>query len=591
MSDNSDPGRAPDSSGSPSPWAERVARVRPWLDGPWAERVARVRSWLNGPLADRLRFAHQRIPLRRIGRGILIGLLVLVPSLVWGVATATADANLGPHEARYEITLDHQVTVDFGPLGTLVIDAPVPPPLGVRVVVKEIPREIAVVDAASTLDALGADLEGYVQFFTAPEATIEVVVRALVLDAARRTALAALLIVVTTATLRSLLGSSRRAELAAFIRPNRGVLAGGAAAVLLVVGTVTGSAPAGPDAADARTASAVFDGTPLEGARITGRLAGVIDTYGGYAVEAYRDNQRFYDDATESVRAAWVRQDALIAEIARLREETAPATPVPSADEGAPPVVMVVISDLHCNVGMVPVIRAVAELSGAQIVLNAGDSTVNGTGVESYCITALAGAVPDGTVQVVSDGNHDSPETAAQERRSGARVLEGEVIEVAGVRILGDADPRATRIGAGTIQRGEETFADAAQRLAEVACADAGGVDLLLVHDPLMGSTTLEEACAPAQVSGHMHRRIGPVWVGHGARYVSSSTAGASLGQATVGPLSGVAEVTVLRFDPETRRIVDYRIVRVSPEAEGTVGAWLRWPGPPTRPVPAGGPV
>ena len=574
---SSDPERTPHADGSASPLAERVVRVRSWMD----ER-----------LAARLRRVPRRIPPRRIGRGVVVGLVVLLPSLFWGVATAAADANLGPHAARYEVTLDHQVTVDFGPLGTLVIDAPLPLALGLRVVVKEIPRESAAVDAASTLDALGADLEHYVQFFSAPEATIDVVARALVLDAARRAALAVTLITLVTIATRAMLGARRRGELASSLRPHRGVVAAGTAVVLLVVATVTGSAPVGPDLPDARTASAVFDGTPLEGARITGRLAGVIDTYGGYAVEAYRDNQRFYDDATESVRAAWGRQDRLMDEIARLRQGRLAATLIPSEEESAPdPVVMVVISDLHCNVGMAPVIRAVAELSGAQIVLNAGDSTVNGTGVESYCITALAGAVPDGAVQVVSDGNHDSPETATQERQSGAHVLDGEVIEVAGVRILGDADPRATRIGAGTIQSGEESLEDISTRLADVACADPEGVDLLLVHDPLMGSAALEAACVPAQVSGHMHRRVGPVWIGNGTRYVSSSTAGASLGQATVGPLNGVAEVTVLRFDPEARRIVDYRVVRVSPTAEGTVGGWLRWPGPPARPQPDGGPV
>ena len=575
MSDTNSEG-TPRASGSPVPWAE-------WL--------ARVRSWLNGPLVERVRRARRRISLRRVGRGVVVVLVVLLPSLAWGVATATADANLGPHEARYEITLDHQVTVDFGPLGTLVIDAPLPLALGVRVVVKEIPREIAAVDAATTLDALGADLQRYVQFFTAPEATVDVVARALVQDAARRTVLAAGVIVATTAALRALMGSRRRAELASLVHPHRGVLAGGTAVVLLVAGTVTASAPAGQDASDARTASAVFDGTPLEGARITGRLAGVIDTYGGYAVEAYRDNQRFYDDATASVRAAWASQEALAAEIARLKEGSRPPSSTTPEDDGDPLIVMVVISDLHCNVGMASVIGAVIELSEAQIVLNGGDSTVNGTGVESYCITALAGAIPDSAVQVVADGNHDSPETAAQERRAGARVLEGEVIEVAGVRILGDADPRATRIGAGTTQRGDESFEDASRRLAEVACDDPDGVDLLLEHDPLLGTAALEEGCVPAQVSGHMHRRIGPVWLGSGTRFVSSSAAGASLGQATIGPLNGVAEITVLRFDPEERRIVDYRIVRVSRDAEGTVGGWLRWPGQPARPLPDGGPV
>ena len=568
-----------------SQWAARAGGST----SPWAERNARVHAWLNGPLADRLRFGRRRVPLRRLRRWALIGLIVVVPSAAWGVATATADANLGPHAARYEVTLDHQITVDFGPLGTLVTDAPLPLTLGARVVVKEIPREIAAVDAAGTLEAVGADLERYVQFFSAPEATIEVVVRALIFDAVRRTVLAAALITLVTIGARALLGPQRRGELAAALRPHGGAVAAGTTVVLLVAATVTGSAPGSPDVSDERRASAVFDGTPLEGARITGRLAGVIDTYGGYAVEAYRDNQQFYEDARASVRSAWARQEAIAADIARLTDR---ATPTPSPGvETREPVVLLVISDLHCNVGMAPVIREVAELSGARVVLNAGDTTVNGTGVESYCVTALAGAIPDGAVQVVADGNHDSPETAAQERRTGARVLDGQVIEVEGLRILGDADPRATRIGAGTTQRGGESVPEVSRRLADVACADPDGVDLLLVHDPAMGDVALEDGCVPAQVSGHMHRRIGPVWMDHGTRYVSSSTAGARLGQATVGPLNGVAEITVLRFDPESRRFVDYRVVRVEPDTSAYVSGWLRWPGAPPQALPQDGPV
>src|SRR5665647_2026842 len=81
----------------------------------------------------------------------------------------------------------------------------------------------------------------------------------------------------------------------------------------------------------------------------------------------------------------------------------------------AEPVVMLLVSDLHCNIGMAEVIGAVAELSGAQVVLNAGDTTLNGTAVESYCVTAFADALPDGATMLVVTGNHDSPETAAQE--------------------------------------------------------------------------------------------------------------------------------------------------------------------------------
>ena len=58
-------------------------------------------------------------------------------------------------------------------------------------------------------------------------------------------------------------------------------------------------------------------------------------------------------------------------------------------------------------------------------------------------------------------------------------------------------------------------------------------------------------------------------------RYISSSTAGATLGQPTVGPLNGVAEMTVLRWDPQTRRFVDYQLV---PGAAGRHGERHRPP-------------
>ncbi|NLE71374.1 MAG: metallophosphoesterase, partial [Actinomycetales bacterium] len=122
------------------------------------------------------------------------------------------------------------------------------------------------------------------------------------------------------------------------------------------------------------------------------------------------------------------------------------------------------------------------------------------------------------------------------------------------------------------------SLADVADRLADVACRDDDGVDLLLVHDQMVGVPALVAGCVPAQVSGHYHRREGPVRSGLGTRYTSSSTAGARLGQPTVGPLSGTAELTVLRFDPESRRISDYRLVLVRPDATAVVTVPLRWP-------------
>src|SRR5665647_411075 len=154
----------------------------PRLPGGGPSRLTRPRTWVSGPF---LGVVLRRVRLRTLGRWIAVGLAVLLPSIAWGVATASAHGNLGPHTALYQITLDHEVTVDVGPLGTLVIDSPVPV-LGARVVVREIPREVTSVEASTTLDALSRDLEKYVQLFSGPEATLQLAVRALILDAVRR---------------------------------------------------------------------------------------------------------------------------------------------------------------------------------------------------------------------------------------------------------------------------------------------------------------------------------------------------------------------------------------------------------------------
>lgn len=552
-----------------------------------------------------------------IGLPALVAFLV---SMVFGVTTATAELSLGPHQARYDVTTDSLVTVDLGPLGTLQLASPLPLTLGVHVTVEEIPDSFTAVDAATTLQALSGDLQGYLQFFAGPQATVHDATRALIADAAWRAAGSLVVLGLGWLGVRWLMGQARRDELADAIAPHARQITASVLVAGLGLGVLTSSL--GEDARPAEEAhvSAVFDGTPLEGARVTGRLGGVIDTYGGYVVEAYRSNAAFYEAAEQSLQVAWREREASIAQAAEQAKagpsvrtdpgvqpapeagsaadvvssgaeglpEGAPgvaATPSPTPSptsaprgERAEPVVLLVISDLHCNVGMAPVIRSLAELSDAQVILDAGDTSINGTAVEQYCVTTFAQAAPSGVPVVTSPGNHDSRETSAMYARSGATVLAGDVVEVAGVRILGDRDPNETRLGSGTSTADEETAAEMGARLAETACADEDGVDLLLVHTPRVGQAALDGGCVPAQVSGHLHRRVGPALVGEGVRYISSSTAGASAGQATVGPLNGVAEMTVLRFDPDRREVLDYQVVQVRTDASVEVGPRAAWP-------------
>jgi hypothetical protein len=147
---------------------------------------------------------------------------------------------------------------------------------------------------------------------------------------------------------------------------------------------------------------------------------------------------------------------------------------------------------------MAPLIRTVVEGSGADLVLDAGDTTINGTSVEQYCVTTFARAVPDGVELVTSPGNHDSAETSRNYARAGATVLDGSVVEVDGLRILGDRDPNETRVGAGgTAQAGKRAPPTRRSAFADVACDDEEGVDLLLIHTPAWVNGRWRAAACP----------------------------------------------------------------------------------------------
>ncbi len=82
------------------------------------------------------------------------------------------------------------------------------------------------------------------------------------------------------------------------------------------------------------------------------------------------------------------------------------------------------------------------------------------------------------------------------------------MIDVRGIRILGDRDPKATRLI--IEQQQDESYSAVGRRLSEVACEDPDGVDLVLFHNPRAVTTMLADGCVPALLSGHMHTRTDP---------------------------------------------------------------------------------
>ncbi|HLS64101.1 MAG TPA: metallophosphoesterase [Ruania sp.] len=592
---------------------------------------------------------------RRVIRSTIAITVTGVLATLFGVLTASADSSLGPHAAHFAVSTDHEIAIDLGPLGGVLIDSPLPWPLGVDVEVQEIPIELSGAVPASPVTGLAGDLSAYAQVFSHPEAAVADASAALVRDALGRTVLmwSGLLVAISLGRLASR-GLLRHEVAQALRRP--GVLPLTAVVVLSLV--VVPTAKVAQDRpAEGRVIGALA-GTPLADLRMTGRMAQVIDTYGGYLVEAFEENEEFYARVDANLVAAYAENRAprrppgipIVSpapvdpeeqptgspadDVGVPRDEESGATPdlpglldgslpedpeatwapdgeaatpddVPTGaaqdaeelgaaldaeeetgDSGEPaatpqrvePVTMLLVSDLHCNVGMASVIATALRLSGAEVLLDGGDTVMSGTSVESYCVNAFAGEIPDDVPMVVAGGNHDSLVTYDQMRDAGYTVLDGSVVEVAGVHILGDTDPTLTAVGEGTRPERDESVTEMGERLAEEACA-AERVDLLFVHNPRAAPPTLDEGCAPLAISGHFHRRVGPEVLGAGVQYVSSSTAGAS-GGATIGPLNGPAEMTVLRIDANSGRPLDYRIITVATDTTVDIGRWYSFPDP-----------
>ncbi|MCL2849609.1 MAG: metallophosphoesterase, partial [Micrococcales bacterium] len=146
---------------------------------------------------------------------VLLVVVAVVVSAVFGVTTASARGALGPHETQFNVTTDNTITVDVGPLGTLQLDSQLPGPFGARAVVQEIPQDATGVNEVDSLAALQDDLEQYVGLFHGISQELESVANALVADALRRAEIMFAVLVLGGLCLRGVVGRARRDELAA----------------------------------------------------------------------------------------------------------------------------------------------------------------------------------------------------------------------------------------------------------------------------------------------------------------------------------------------------------------------------------------
>jgi len=164
---------------------------------------------------------------------------------------------------------------------------------------------------------------------------------------------------------------------------------------------------------------------------------------------------------------------------------------------------LVHVSDIHLNPLAFSVTESIARQYAADAVLDTGDIGDWGTPYEAR-MYADVGAI--GVPYVFVKGNHDSDRTLeALARFDNVRILDnGETLELAGLTIAGQADPRFTPDkSTGDDHVRADKLTRAGDRLA-TALADTHA-DIALTHDPVVGLRLAGRV--PLVLAGHTHKR------------------------------------------------------------------------------------
>lgn len=201
----------------------------------------------------------------------------------------------------------------------------------------------------------------------------------------------------------------------------------------------------------------------------------------------YQKSKTFYKELEETVRLS----------SAEFRQ--------PEAGE----IVALVVSDRHNNIAMDTVLRATADVAGASLVINLGDDTSSGKSWEAFSLRSFTTNFSDITT-IALGGNHDKGDFVIDYlSESGAITPNGELQEVEGITIAMANDPRKSDYTPEQ-REAEVSYSDATEALADLACSEAEGVNLVLAHSASMGAEALERGCADLVIGGHLHSYRSP---------------------------------------------------------------------------------
>ena len=159
------------------------------------------------------------------------------------------------------------------------------------------------------------------------------------------------------------------------------------------------------------------------------------------------------------------------------------------------------VSDIHSNPIGIEITRTLAERFDVSAVLDTGDLTSFGEPIEARIGTLIDQI---GVPYLYVPGNHDSLANRAEIARvDNVQLLDGLLVTIDGVRILGIPDPTFTATNEVATQEANEEKLTLAPEVAELVARTDPGV--LAVHDARQASQSL--GLVPLILAGHTHER------------------------------------------------------------------------------------
>jgi len=463
----------------------------PASDGPGPAESARGRTLMSVLARHAARVRSRRALLIDLGRAFALTLLAALAAaplaVVWGISHAQVDDYLGPHRVNFASNFHGEVEVDLGPIGNAYLASPVSP-IGLTITVG------GVGSASENLGSLLSEqtLAAYTSLYTEPQEAISGIVERLAHDAILEGLKAGAVLLLGVG-----IWHLRRKLLPPWIATRatpRRVLAVYVTVVALVVGSVLiPEKPKGPRYPVSITDGSRFSSLTVDSVLLADVLDRGIKGVKLLSARQQRAVKNYIDTAALSL------------------SEQLDSLPKPRSDES----MILGFSDLHCNQAMTEVISRLARATEPSVVLSSGDDTVNGTAAERSCVRREAGISP-GVPFVVATGNHDSNVTEAQMRAAGMTVLDGQIAESAGLRMLGDDDPEHNiPFSVERTKDRPESEEQLAQRLVDLARDKH--TDVVLVHQPVAARVIMNAPNPPASLVlwGHYHAQSGPQVIMH----------------------------------------------------------------------------